>query len=261
MRVAVVQMNPKDNIRANLSRAFHFIDYSAKKGAELVVLPELFIYRGNPKAYDLYAQDRNGAAVSFFCALAREYRLTIVVGSIIEHDRKGRLYDTSFVVDSRGRVVSQYRKINLFDVALGRIRLRERDFFTPGTRPGTFSLSEHLFGLAICFDVRYAALFCSMRHKGVGGFCIPSNFTHKTGKAHWHVLLRARAIETQSYIFAANCSGIDPYTKVKSYGHSMIVDPWGRVITEIPQGEGVCLADADMEAVSSTRDSLRMGCS
>lgn len=258
MRVALVQLNPGKDKKKNLTAAVDYVCDAARRGADIVALPELFIYRGDPALYPLCAEAHNGATVTLFSALAKALKLTIVMGSIIEKDLVSRnYYDTTFVVSPDGRVAS-YRKINLFEVHLGTKRLREAEYFEPGHGVSTFDACGELFGLAICFDIRFPQLFAALRSEGVAGFFVPSNFTYVTGMAHWHALLRARAIETQSFIFAPNCVGTDLFTNVKSYGHSVIIDPWGTVIAERKTGSGLLVADIDMKSLAQVRRQLPM---
>lgn len=258
MIVSVVQMDPTPSIEKNMQTAFRFVHQAARVHTELLVFPELFLYRGDPRAYPAIARTSEGASVSFFAALARQYTMTIVLGSIIEGRARSRLYDTSFVISGTGQIVCTYRKIHLFEVTSCSLRIREADHFCPGDRDACFAMGREKIGLAICFDLRYPALFARVRAQGVSAFCIPSNFTQTTGKAHWKALVRARAIETQSFVFAANCCGIDRFSGVSSYGHSMIVDPWGDVLAELGDTEGILTRPIAYDHARSVRARIRM---
>ncbi len=260
MKVAAIQLNPNEDVRNNLLKAVNAVVAAAEQGAELVVLPELFNYRGTTKRYRSLAQDSNGSIVRLFSALAKSLNLNIVLGSIIEKSVGGKKYDTSFFIDSTGCLSSSYRKINLFKVKLKDKQIDETLYFSKGVSVPTYDVGGWTAATLICFDIRYPELFSRVRGKGVNLFVIPSNFTNKTGKAHWESLLRARAIENQSYIIAANCCGNDPSTKVKSYGNSMIVDPWGEIVAFLGSEDGVAYADIDLEFVNEVRANMPMNC-
>jgi len=260
MRVALAQMNPGNNVKINLEKAVNAIRAAAQDKAQIVCLPELFHYRGDTRKYNTYAETDRGPIVTLFRHLARSLNIMLVLGSILEKSPNSRKpYDTTYVISNDGVILARYRKIHMFEVVLGKMRIKESKWLAPGKSSESFSAFDNLFGLGVCFDIRYPKLFADLRKRGVCGFFIPSNFTHATGAAHWHALLRARAIETQSYIFAPNCCGIDPSTHVQSYGHSVIIDPWGEIIAEKKSGEGLLVVDVDLRSVLKVRSRLPMG--
>ncbi len=255
--VAAVQLNPGKNISENIRKVAKGISNLSKQGAEIVVLPELFIYRGDPGYYKNIAENIGGPITTFFCNLAKNLHINIILGSIIEKSSRPRkYYDTAVCISSSGEIISSYRKINLFEVKLGRKIIREGDFFLPGKKISTFTVSGRSVGVAICFDLRFASLFQSLASEGVEIICVPSNFTYSTGRAHWHVLLRNRAVETQSYIIAANCCGTDTYSRIRSFGHSIIIDPWGNIIKEAAEREALISARLDFDFLRSVREKL-----
>jgi deaminated glutathione amidase len=258
MIVSVIQMDPTPRVKENIHRAFTFLLQAARAQAELVILPELFIYRGDPREYPALACSSRGAIVSFFAAIARQYAMTIVLGSVPERGARAKIYDTSFVISRNGEILSRYRKKKLFHVRCDSLCIQESDFFERGNKEATFSFPRHKIGLTICFELRYPDLFAQAREKGISAFCVPSNFTDATGKAHWHTLVRARAIETQSFLFAANCCGVDRFSGVRSYGHSMIVDPWGKVIAELKDREGIITRSVDLDDAGIVRSRIMM---
>lgn len=252
-RIAAIQVNPTDDRGYNMRRCVHALVQAAQQGVRLAVLPELCMYRGNPAHYHSQAEEVGGPLTTCMAAIARDLDIAIVFG-MIERECKGkRLYDTAVYIAADGTVKGTYRKQRLFSVTLGKKRIDESRFFSKGTGMQVWQYAGESVGCAICFDIRFPELFqrqqCSL-------WCIPSNFTAHTGKAHWHSLVRARAIETQSYVVAANCCGRDVYTGIESFGHSMIIDPWGTVCAEAQGKEAVITSDIDFAYVNHVRTIL-----
>ncbi|MBU1862418.1 MAG: carbon-nitrogen hydrolase family protein [Candidatus Omnitrophica bacterium] len=257
LKVAAIQLNPNEDSAGNIEKAVASITNACEKGVELVILPELFIYRGDPKRYKEVAERINGPITSFFMSLAKQLRVNIVLGSILERSSQmNRYYDTTVYISSRGEVCAHYRKINLFHIKFNKKIINEKKYFLEGRKIVSSCIAGHTIGFAICFDLRFPDLFHCLRRRQTEILCIPSNFTHATGRAHWQVLLRNRAIETQSFIIAANCCGKDPYTHTRSFGHSMIVDPWGRVLAEMGEKEGLITAEIDFGYLKKIRKRL-----
>lgn len=257
LKVAVIQMNPVADVKKNLETALSFVIQAAEAGAGLVVLPELFFFRGNTDLYPEVAIDSDSYIFSVFCSLAKYLHIDIVLGSVIEQDSSGNLFDTAYVISREGDIKTKYRKNNLFYVCLenGTV-LDESALFAAGKERSVFEVDSINFGMGICFDLRFPKLFSDYVDNGVEAFCLPSDFTYETGRDHWHSLVRGRAIETQSFVLAANCCGVNEFTEVESFGHSMIVDPWGTVLAEAEKEEAVLLCDIDIQAVKSTRKKL-----
>lgn len=252
MRFAAVQLGSQADVSANLSAAGREVERARQSGAEVVLLPEGFAFLGAEVdkcqvAETLPAPGRGGPLGPIAGALAdwsERFGLTVIGGGMPERsDNPERPYNTSAVF-SAGRLVSRYRKIHLFDVDLpdGTV-LKESQGNTAGDEVVVFNLTEELkVGLAICYDLRFPELFAEMRALGTNVLTLPAAFTKTTGQAHWHTLLRARAIETQSYVVAAAQWGEHPLGR-KTFGHSLIIDPWGDVIAELAEGVGFIVAD------------------
>lgn len=252
--VAAIQLSPTENEKRNISKAYDALTHAAEKGVDIVALPELFHFRGSPRLYSRYAHTESSEIISLFRDCARKYKVDIVLGSIIEEcSRTKKRYDTSLVINAKGMLVARYRKNNLFKVKLSQRIIDESRYFSRDNKSALVRMRTFQCGLAICFDIRFPMLFRSMREKGADLFFLPSNFTHKTGQAHWHALVRARAIETQSYIIAPNCCGRDPYTGIKSYGHSLIVDPWGEIIAAAGDKPTIVYAKISKKRINETR--------
>ncbi|OQX68067.1 MAG: hypothetical protein B6A08_12285 [Sorangiineae bacterium NIC37A_2] len=266
MRFAAVQLESQADVSANLSVAGREVERAKQSGAEVVLLPEGFAFLGaeidKAKVSEaLPAPGEKGASYGPIAGeLARwskELGLVIIGGGMPEQSpNPERPYNTS-VVFSGGQLVARYRKIHLFDVDLpdGTV-LHESKGNTAGDEVVVFDVAPGFkAGLSICYDLRFPELFARQRELGVNVLTLPAAFTKTTGQAHWHTLLRARAIETQSYLVAAAQWGAHPLDR-KTFGHSLIVDPWGEVIAELAEGIGFIIADLDPKKVEQVRTNM-----
>ncbi len=248
-RVAAIQMNSGADIATNLSRADRLLGDAAADACMLAVLPENFALmpaRGRDKAKHA-EQPGTGPIQDFLSDAARRYKLWIVGGSIpLASPEPERVYGASLVFDSEGSLRSTYRKIHLFDVDLADSEqsFRESHSMYPGEDPVVVTAPGGILGLTICYDIRFPELYRRLVDDGASLFSVPAAFTAVTGKAHWHTLLRARAIENLAYVIAAGQYGDHPDHR-STYGHSLIVDPWGRILAEQPDGDGHVAADID----------------
>ncbi|PCJ97488.1 MAG: amidohydrolase [Zetaproteobacteria bacterium] len=259
LKVACVQMTSGPDIQDNLEKAACFVREAVAKGASFVTTPENTCHIRFPselKLESVKSQEQH-VGVPFFASLARELGITLLIGSMAIKTDKEKLINRSFLFSGDGSIAAIYDKIHLFDVALANGETYcESDIMEPGNRAVTSVIDkEFTAGLSICYDLRFAYLYRSLAQNGANIMCIPSAFTVPTGQAHWEVLLRARAIETGSYVLASGQVG-DHEGGRKTYGHSMIIDPWGHVIAQIDDDEGVILADLDIEAVNKARSSI-----
>jgi deaminated glutathione amidase len=260
MRAAVCQMRSGHDVPANLAAAQALLEEAADAGADIAMLPEFFAYLGPDSGIPEMAETLPGGPASAMLAtVARERQMWILGGSI--HERDGnRLFNTAPLYDRTGELVAAYRKIHLFDVDLdGQPPFRESATFTPGTELVTHPVEDVRIGLTICYDLRFPELYRGLMALGSELFAVPAQFQHQTGVAHWEVLLRARAIENQCFVAAAAQWGEfgSPEEPRRSFGHSMIVGPWGEVLIEAPaEGSGVWLADLDMAELRRVRKVL-----
>lgn len=248
-RVACIQVNAGDDWRRNLSRVLGLSAQAVRSGSSWIALPETFCWRGSRRDLESVAKQASPETVRVFRDFSRRHRVSVLLGSVLEPtETKGKYFNTSLVLDPAGRIVARYRKIHLFDIAVGPgLRTRESRSIRPGRRVVTFAMGESRAGLSICYDLRFPELFRKMSRRGARIFFVPSNFTYETGKAHWEILLRARAVENQAYVIAPGQSGRNPDNGILSYGNSMIVDPWGRILGRAGvRGEGVISAILDL---------------
>jgi predicted amidohydrolase len=242
-------MRSGDDVQANLASAVALLHRAADDGADLAVLPELFAYLGPVARVPEIAEPLPGGPVAGALAdVARERSMWVVGGSV--HERAGdRIHNTAPLFDRTGELVARYRKIHLFDVDLdGQPPFRESALFAEGTELVTHDVEGVRVGLAICYDLRFPELFRGLMTLGTELVVLPAQFQHRTGVAHWEVLVRARAIEDQCFVAAAAQWGeFGPAEeRRRSYGHSAIVGPWGEVLAEAPEEEDhVLVAEVD----------------
>jgi len=259
IKVGVVQMTSGADVEENLATTARLVSMAADDGATLVLLPECFAYLGpeDGKLEIAETLPAGGPILDRMRALATSRSVDLVLGGFWERSTSETKVKNACVhVDKRGEVRAIYRKIHLFDVDLpDGTRLMESDTVEPGTEPVVTDAPFGKLGLSVCYDLRFPELYRRLVDGGAIALAIPAAFTLTTGKDHWHVLLRARAIEAQSYVLAAAQSG-HHYGKRWSYGHALIADPWGTVLAECGEGEGIAVAWLDPEVVARVRRSL-----
>jgi deaminated glutathione amidase len=255
---AAAQMSSGPDKERNLAVAERLIREAAAHKAELVVLPEVFNWRGRRAEQPQAAEDLDGPSMRRMTKLARELRLLIVAGSITERiPGEAKAYNTSVLLGSDGAVLGIYRKIHLFDVELkGRVSARESDAKMAGSEVACLPTPTANIGLSVCYDLRFPELYRQLAERGATVVAIPSAFTYPTGEAHWEVLLRARAIENQVFVIAPGQFGPNVHG-FSDYGNSMIVDPWGRVLARASDnGEQVIIAALDFDELAKVRREL-----
>lgn len=260
LKVAAVQMNSGSDKEKNLYQARHLIIKAVEAGAKLIVLPEVFNFRGDPSEAARQAELIPGYSTGFVSSLARKYKVWILIGSMMEKINvgacHGKPFNTSVLINLQGKIVARYRKMHLFDIKLKGKEILESKRNRAGAKPVLTTLLGIRVGLSICYDLRFPELYRCYSKKGVELLCIPSSFTKQTGEAHWHPLVKARAIENLSYVIAPNQVGIGS-AGVKTYGHSLIVDPWGKVLAEgSANKEEVIYAEIDLECLRNIRRNL-----
>jgi deaminated glutathione amidase len=257
MRVAAVQLNATPDLERNLERADRFTRAAAADGAQLIVLPEKWSALGRGDALVAGAQALDGPAITWARDAARELGIELVAGSISERvEGEERLRNTSVHIGPDGDIRATYRKVHMFDVVVEGTVYRESDHEEPGTELVVSATADGVeLGLSICYDVRFPELYRILAVRGARVFTVPAAFTVPTTRDHWEVLLRARAIEDQAFVIAANQIG-EHEPGLRSGGRSMIVDPWGLVLARAPDGEGHITADLDLEAQARIRREL-----
>ncbi len=257
MRAAAVQLNSRDDKDRNLAVAERLTRAAAADGATLVVLPEKFNVLGTHDDYLAGAETLEGPTVGWARDLARELGIDFVAGSIVERreDRR-KLSNTSVHVGPDGDVKAVYRKIHMFDVEVGGQVYRESESQEGGHEIVRSESADGVpFGLTVCYDLRFPELYRVLAVEGARVLLLPAAFTEVTGRAHWEVLIRARAIENQAFVVAADQVGPHPPDKV-SFGGSMIVDPWGEVLAKAPDEECFVAAELDFDRQDEVREKL-----
>lgn len=258
LRAAAVQMNSQADKAANVARAHELVREAAAAGAKLVVLPEKFNLMGTTDQYFAAAEPLDGPTVSGLRELAAELRIDLVAGSLVEQvEGREKLANTSVHIAPDGRLLASYRKIHMFDVEVAGQTYRESDHEDPGEEIVTSELADgRTLGLTVCYDVRFPELFRILAVRGALVETVPAAFTQATGEAHWELLVRTRAVENQIFIVAAGQWGVHAGDR-RSYGNSMIVDPWGEVLARADNdGDAVITADLNFEDQAAIRDKL-----
>jgi deaminated glutathione amidase len=254
---AAVQMTSTAEVERNLETAERLVEVAAARGAQLVGLPENFAYLRSEGQPVPEAQGLGGAWVRRMAELARRHRLTLLLGSLPERvEGDTRVGNTSVLLGPDGATLASYRKIHLFDIDLpGLEHLKESRAVRPGEAVVVADTPAGRIGLSICYDVRFPELYRRLARDGARILAVPSAFTDRTGKDHWEVLLRARAIENLAFVFAPAQAGQHGQGRA-SHGHAMIVDPWGIVLAQVADGEGIALAELDFDRQDRLRREL-----
>lgn len=254
LQVTLVQIAAGRDVQANLGRLKQLL--SRIGTTDLIALPEVFAIRGSDQEYRDTAQSLTGPLMNFLATIAHRHNAWVLAGSMVETG-DAKVYNTSVLMNRRGEIVASYRKIHLFEAELdsGQI-IRESDLWNAGTQPVMADVEGWKCGMAICYDLRFPELFRHYSAQGAHLFFLPSNFTQRTGKGHWDVLLRARAIENQCFVIAPDQCGTNPHTGITSHGNSMIVGPWGDVLTRIEEGEQAVTVTLNIHELEQTRRRL-----
>jgi len=242
LNIASIQMVSTPDIEVNLETASRFITEAANAGAQLTVLPEYFCLMGLKDTDKVRAREiyRNGPIQERLCAIAKENNIYLIAGTIpLEARDPQKVLNTTLVFDPQGQNIGRYDKIHLFGFQTETERYQESETIEAGNVPGLLNINidgqEWVLGLSICYDLRFPELYRALGQ--VDCHVIPAAFTYTTGKDHWEILLRARAIENQCYVLASAQGGVH-LNQRRTWGHSMLIDPWGDVLADLPEGEG-----------------------
>ncbi|MBI4388458.1 MAG: carbon-nitrogen hydrolase family protein [Candidatus Omnitrophica bacterium] len=255
IKVACIQMNATKNFGQNLDQAIRLARVAEHQGAQVIAFPEVFLYRGSPSQYKAIAQ-KSEKVIHKFQHIACLTRIPILLGSILERsNHPGKYFNTSLFISEHGQIIAKYRKKHLFDVKTPeKLSVSESKWMIPGKSLIIASLFGVKWGFSICNELRFPQDFRELANRGAEVIFVPSNFLYETGKAHWHILLRSRAIENQAFIVAPAQVGTHPALKHKSFGHSLIVDPWGKVLAEGSSSKSeVVLATLDFNILRQLR--------
>lgn len=258
MKVAAVQMASGSNIKGNLLEAEKQISHAVQEGAQLVALPENFGMIGvqQEDVIEFRETPGSGPLQDFLAEQASHHHIVLAGGSVPMAASEGDKYrNTQLVYDQHGECIARYDKIHLFDVTLpeNNRSFRESDVIEAGDVAVVVDVGEVRLGLTVCYDLRFPELFRVLLEKGAEVILVPAAFTAETGKAHWRTLLKARAIENLCFVVAAAQGGFH-VNGCETFGHSMIVDPWGKVLDEIGSGSGYAMADLNLEYQRQIRE-------
>ena len=253
--VAAFQKRTYGTPGENLSAVKKMMDTYEGPRPDFLILPEIFTCPYDNKCFPEFAQSDAGEVYRFLSGLARDRQMYVVGGSVPELDQ-GRIYNTSYVFDRAGELIAKHRKVHLFDIDVkGGQYFKESDVLSPGEKYTVFDTEFGKMGVCICFDIRFPDLFIRMRDAGVKMVFVPAAFNMTTGPAHWETLFRSRALDQQ--IFVLGCSPArDESASYVAYGHSILTDPWGSIVTELGAEEGILAARIDLERVESVRQQI-----
>lgn len=253
IRVACIQIDAGADLEKNLTKICRYFLKAVRLKAQWIAFPENFLCRGPANQLKAVAA-RSAELVPFFQTLAEKYKVSILLGSFLEKSTDKKYFNTSLLIDDRGRIAGHYRKIHLFDVNIPGARCLESRYVEAGNKIVTAKINSVQTGLSVCYDLRFPEIYRSLSKRGARVLFVPANFTQTTGKAHWKVLLKARAVENLSFVIAPGQVGSHPESKIKSFGTSLILDPWGRVLAEGSRSkEQVITADLDFKAQAKIR--------
>jgi len=257
VRIALIQLDVGADKKANIEKALHYCHEAARNGADIIALPEMFNWMGPFEKSREAAEDENGPSITMLKKIAHEHHCYIVAGSILERQRKDLPLNTTFFLGRKGEVLARYSKMHLFDLKIqGGIDYQESKAMSQGKKLAIARTPFGNIGFAICNDLRYPEVFRTLTIAGSEMIFISSAFTEKTGREHWHALNRVRAFENQVYIISTNQSGHNA-DGIKYFGHSMVVDPWGRMVVEgPPDGDVILYAEIELKKVEQIRRQL-----
>ncbi|GAB3761604.1 carbon-nitrogen hydrolase family protein [Ramlibacter monticola] len=253
MRVSLVQNNPQEDLGKSLNTVRELVQRAVDAGTDLVVLPEYYAFMGSDPVRHRDSGRYFGEIDQMMAALARETATTIHAGSLVEADGD-KAFNTTVVYGADGSRIARYRKIHLFDIVLPNgTAYRESDVVAPGSEVVTYKVGDWTIGCSICYDLRFPELFRALRDRGADLLIVPAAFTLATGKDHWEVLLRARAIETGCYVAAPGQIFSFANGTRSNYGHSLVADPWGHVVAKASDTVGIVTATLDKAYLSQVR--------
>ncbi|MBC3869220.1 carbon-nitrogen hydrolase family protein [Undibacterium oligocarboniphilum] len=256
MKIAAIQMISGADLEHNIATARCLLIEAAEDGAQLLLLPEYWPLMGlrDTDKLDIAEPAGTGPMQSFLAEMARTLKVWLIGGTIpMQSPEPGKVLNTTLVWNPEGTVCARYDKMHLFGFTKGEESYEESRTITPGHQVAAFDLELGQVGLSICYDLRFPELYRAMRPCAL--IVVPAAFTYTTGQAHWEILLRARAIENQCYVLASGQGGVHQNGR-RTWGHSMLIDPWGKVLAVLPEGEGFVSGELDTEVIRNIRQSL-----
>ncbi len=257
IKVANIQMKVSGNKEDNFKTVEKYLeDIISKEKLDLVVLPEMFNCPYQTSNFPIYAEEEGESSWQACSSLAKAYNIYLVAGSMPEKDKDGRVYNTSYVFDRQGKQIGKHKKAHLFDIDIkGGQYFKESDTLTPGNQVTVFETEFGMVGLCICYDFRFPELSRLMVEKGAKLIVVPGAFNMTTGPLHWEILFRLRAVDNQVFTIGAAPSR-DPESGYTSWGHSLVVSPWGDIINQMDEKEGYIISELDLGLVDKARKEL-----
>ncbi len=255
LKIGLIQMKVENNKKDNLTKAAQLIKKIAIEKPDIVILPEMFSCPYISSNFPLYAEEEGDYSFNFLSDLAKTNKIYLVAGSIAEKD-SDKIYNTSYIFDRKGQMIGKHRKVHLFDIDIkNKQRFKESDTLSAGNEVTVFDTEFCKIGLCICYDFRFPELARLMVNNGAKAIIVPASFNMTTGPAHWHTMFRSRAIDNQ--VFTIGCSPARDYnSSYVSYGHSLIVSPFGEVLTELKDDESLTTYSIDLNYVDQVREEL-----
>ena len=255
IKIALIQMRVSSTVEENLSKSIGMIEEASQRGARIVMLPEMFVSPFDTDLMKERAEYLDGRIISLFKETALKFKVNILAGSIPEKRENDMFSNTSVFIGYNGEILAAHRKLHLYDVDLGEISVKESDVFITGEEITVFDTEFARCGIAICYDIRFPEIFQIMAKEGAQIVFIPAFFNRISGEAHWETLVRSRAIDNQ--VFIAACSpASDKNLKYNPWGHSMIVDPWGKIIAASKDKEEIIYSVIDLNRIKEVREKL-----
>jgi len=253
LSIALCQMMTVSSKQENLNRAEKMIREASNKGVDLIVLPEVFNAPYQADLFPAYAEPYPGQSTDFLSMMARKQKVGIVGGSIIEEDPDGRIYNSSFVFNENGKLIGRYRKMHLFDVDMpGKITFKESETLSPGNNITLVKFKHFTIGLLICYDIRFPELSRALALEGADLLIVPAAFNLTSGPLFWELMMRSRAVDQQLYVAAASpARNMD--AQYHAWGHSLVVDPWGKIIAMADEKEQIVYTELDFSENEQVR--------
>ncbi|MCK5014593.1 MAG: carbon-nitrogen hydrolase family protein [Candidatus Omnitrophica bacterium] len=260
MKTAVIQLKSINNKEKNIKKALCLVKCAIARRAKFILLPEVFHFRGEidpRKGFSDVSETIPGMSTIALMDVAKKNKVAILAGSVCETiPGEKKVYNTSVLINARGEIAAKYRKVHLFDARVGALKIMESQYFKSGRKNAMATIGPWNIGLSICYDLRFPGFYRKYKQGKADILCVPSAFTKITGQAHWEILLRARAVENVCYVLAPNQIGKDG-KGVVSYGNSMIIDPWGKVLARASgDQEEIIFADLDKRLIKERRRAL-----
>ena len=255
IKVGLIQMKVKDKKDDNLHKAAKLIDKICKEDVDMVILPEMFSCHYNTKNFPIYAEEEGDYSYKFLSDISKRNNIYLIAGSIPEKE-DNNIYNTSYVFNRQGEKIAKHRKIHLFDIDIkNKQTFRESDTLSAGDKVTVFDSEFGKIGLCICYDFRFPEIARLMVDKGAKAIIVPASFNMTTGPAHWDIMFRSRAIDNQVYTIGCSPARDYNYSYI-SYGHSLIVSPYGDILCELDEKEGFITYDIDLNYVDEIREQL-----